>query len=52
MHCLHEWIWMDYGPDIGAGEKGKAATAKPKEERKPRRDLEDGTGGNGAAYWI
>ena len=37
------------------GEDGEATTAKPREERKLRRDLEDGIGdigGIGAAYWI
>ena len=46
---------MDYGADIDRGEESKATTAKPKEERKLRRDLEDGTGERreiGAAQWI
>ena len=46
---------MDCGAYIGRGEESIATTAKPMEERKLRRELEDDSGergGIGAAYWI
>ena len=43
MHCCHQGIWMDYGPDIERGDDDKTSTTKAMRQRDLRRDLAEHT---------